>query len=143
MNGLAVANPPPSIAKPAGLNWPLIPPLEDYNAAPGADFWVNFPYRGLPTHVTTSVNKSALRSLLHQRKNKLTRHQYRRAVRCLSDLDQGADAAQRSELPPNHRQECELSCRKWQITNGQNSYLGGHRLCGWPIQSDASARIQG
>jgi hypothetical protein len=78
----------------------LIPPLEDYNAAPGADFWVNFPYRGLPTHVTTSVNKSALRSLLHQRKNNLTRHQYRRGVRCLSDLDQGADAAQISELPP-------------------------------------------
>jgi hypothetical protein len=75
LNGLAVANPPPSKDKPAGLNWPLIPPLENYNAAPGADFWANFPYRGLPTHVTTSVNKSALRSLLHQRKNNLTRHQ--------------------------------------------------------------------
>ncbi len=100
MYGLAVANPPPSIDKPARLNWPLIPPLEDYNAAPSADFWENFPCRGLPTHVTTSVNKSALRSLLHQSKNKLTRHQYRRGFRCLSDLDNGADAAQKSELPP-------------------------------------------
>lgn len=85
---------------PTELIWPRIPPLDDYNTAPSAVFWENFPYRSLPSHITTSVNKPALRSLLEQNKNSLTRYQYRRGIRCLTDLNLGADAAQKRKLPP-------------------------------------------
>jgi hypothetical protein len=85
---------------PPEIKWPSIQQLADYKASPPPAFWENFPHRGLPVHISTSVNKPALRKLLDQNRDKLTTHQHRRGVRCLSDLQTGADAAQKGELPP-------------------------------------------
>jgi hypothetical protein len=84
----------------AELNWPKIGELSDYRVSPEESFWKNFLKRNLPLTPSTAVNKSALRKMLKECKSKITSHQWRRGIKCLQDLADGANAAQKSELPP-------------------------------------------
>jgi hypothetical protein len=82
------------------VKWPNIPKLKDYRSVPANEFWENFPKKELPIAPTTTVNKPALRKMLVASKNKLTIHQFRRGEKVLEDLQTGASAAQKTELPP-------------------------------------------
>jgi hypothetical protein len=100
LSARSVETPPVLPDSKPELKWPEIPPLKDYRTAPVEFFWENFPKKDLPLAPSTTINKPALRKMLESSRAKLTTHQYRRGLKVLKDLQEGADAAQKTELPP-------------------------------------------
>jgi hypothetical protein len=127
----------------AELSWPKIKELRDYRVNPEESFWENFPKRDLPLAPSTAVNKAALRKMLKDCKSKITSHQWRRGVKCLQDLAEGANAAQKKRAATNNSKECGVSIRKREVVDGQDSNLGRVRVCSRPIQDQPSAQLQG
>jgi hypothetical protein len=82
------------------IKWPQIPTIRNYRTIPENEFWEHFPKKELPTAPATLVNKPALRKMLVASEDKLTIHQFRRGEKVLEDLQFGASAAQKTELPP-------------------------------------------
>jgi hypothetical protein len=80
--------------------YPLVKKLHNYKVPPNEDFWKVFPYRPLPNTVHSRVDHSALRSLVLMNRNNLTVHQFRRGMKIAEDLQFGAEAYQKSVLPP-------------------------------------------
>ena len=77
-----------------------IPLLSDYSNSADESFWNKFPKRGLPERATTRVNIAKLQERVENVKSKMSQTEYSRARKLLSDLANGADSCQKSELPP-------------------------------------------
>jgi hypothetical protein len=125
------------------IKWPHIPTLRDYRTISGNEFWEHFPKKDLPIAPATTVNKPALRKMLVASKDKLTIHQLRRGEKVLKDLQLGASAAQKTELPPITVKKHQLSIRKWEHANQENRQLGGNWFCGRSFCIHPSSRVQG
>jgi len=82
------------------VKWDSIPALSDYRIDPGDSFWDSFPSRPMPKIVQSSVDHIALKKLVLKNKHKLSRHQFRRALKACKDIAEGGDAYQLSCLPP-------------------------------------------
>jgi hypothetical protein len=91
-----VQNEEPVIEK----KFPKIPKLSDYNIDPSEDFWNYFPKRDLPNAIESAVNHSRIRFYLTAAKPFLTVHQWKRGIRLVDELENGAPSFQLSELPP-------------------------------------------
>jgi hypothetical protein len=77
-----------------------IPILDSYSLPPNEKFWDSFPKRELPTTPETKVNVGNLENLIIDNVSKLSKSEIKRAARLIYDLRYGADACQKSELPP-------------------------------------------
>ena len=77
-----------------------IPLLSNYSKSAEESFWNKFPKRGLPEGATTRVNIAKLQERVENVKSKMSQTEYKRARKLLSDLANGADSCQKSELPP-------------------------------------------
>jgi len=77
-----------------------IPLLENYEEVPDESFWKNFPKRELPKKATTRINTRNFAKLVKKYKPEMTRAEGKRADRIVRDLQQGAEAYQKSKLPP-------------------------------------------
>jgi hypothetical protein len=80
--------------------FPLIPKLSSYNGSAPEIFWSLFPSSPVPKAVKSKVSHAALRSLILMNKDKLTMHQFRRGMKIADDIQFGAEAYQKSDLPP-------------------------------------------
>ena len=74
--------------------------LDSYEGNAPDAFWEKFPKRALPKSVKSKVNVLKLRRLILKASDKMTRSERKRANKIVKDLRVGADAYQRSELPP-------------------------------------------
>ena len=88
---------PPAMPK---LKNPEIEKLECYEGGASESFWRKFPRRELPVKVKTKVNVLALRKNVLKWKHKMAKTELRRAKKILKDLQHGAEAYQKSDLPP-------------------------------------------
>ena len=79
--------------------WPDIPALRDYSVEPDQSFWAVFPSRPLPTSAETAINTDILSTKIEESKHLMTIHQYKRALKALDYLRNGAPACQKSDLP--------------------------------------------
>ena len=77
-----------------------IPELTDYGIAPEKSFWDSFPHRELPQRTSTRVNIRNLEKVVRMNENDLTRAELKRAKRVITDLKWGAEACQKTCLPP-------------------------------------------
>ena len=77
-----------------------IPRLDDYESAPNDEFWDSFPKMGLPAQAETAINIDKFNKGIEEVKGKMTASELKRATKVLDDLRSGADAYQRSLLPP-------------------------------------------
>ena len=77
-----------------------IPRLDDYESAPNDEFWESFPKMGLPAQAETAINIDKFNKGIEEVKGKMTASELKRATKVLDDLRSGADAYQRSPLPP-------------------------------------------
>ena len=77
-----------------------IPVLENYAVSPDSSFWSKFPKRDLPLRPSTRINIRNLEKLTNENRDKLTKSELKRARRVIEDLKNGADACQKSDLPP-------------------------------------------
>ena len=77
-----------------------IPRLVNYNECPDNSFWEKFPKRDLPLVAETTVNVNAFEEEIELVKNFMTSTELRRAGKVIEDLRQGAEAFQKTELPP-------------------------------------------
>jgi hypothetical protein len=82
------------------LKNPEIPVLKNYGTAPDKEFWDFFPHRELPERPTTRINIRNLEKLVRMNENDLTKSELKRAKRVISDLKWGAEACQKTCLPP-------------------------------------------
>ena len=98
-----------------------IPILHDYRKKPGKDFWKQFPVRNVPKTAETKINVSKLEKLLKERREFLTNAQYKRGMKVVQYLTDGAPSFQKNYLPP-------IMCR-----NNESSYENG------PMLTDAIA----
>jgi hypothetical protein len=90
----------PGPLKAPDKKYPQIKKLHSYKSPPDDKFWHVFPYRPLPSKVHSRVDHSALRSLILMNRRNLTVHQFRRGMKIAEDLQFGAEAYQKSVLPP-------------------------------------------
>ena len=79
---------------------PELPVLDSYNGVANESFWEKFPKKDLPLLAETKVNVTSLKKKIQSAKNKMSRTEFNRAKRLLRNLQHGADAFQRSPLPP-------------------------------------------
>jgi hypothetical protein len=86
--------------------YPMIPTLPDYHVVPNESFWRHFPFSGVPSAVSSKVNSQALRSIILLNKDNLTIHQFKRGMKLIEDLQNGASAYQLIELPPTDVPNC-------------------------------------
>ena len=77
-----------------------IPRLDDYESSPNDEFWDSFPRMGLPAQAETAINIDKFNKGIEEVKGKMTASDLKRATKVLDDLRSGADAYQRSPLPP-------------------------------------------
>jgi hypothetical protein len=77
-----------------------IPVLSDYRSVPDDSFWNYFPKRALPAGIHTNVRVDALTSFVIGLKHLMSVSEYKRGMKVLKDLRFGADAYQKSVLPP-------------------------------------------
>jgi hypothetical protein len=87
------------VASSFSPKWPDIPVLCDYNANPGIEFWKHFPSRPLPVKPESAIDVDRLESMIEERKNKMTSHEYSRARKAVDFLRNGAPSHQSSRLP--------------------------------------------
>ncbi len=74
--------------------------LDNYDIEPEDDFWENFPFRNLPTKPGTSVCVEELEQFITSNEKLMSSSQYKRALRVVNDLRNGANPCQKRELPP-------------------------------------------
>ena len=88
------------MAKCHGLKNAEIPIIDSYEFGANSDFWNKFPKHELPVAASTRVNIGALKDRIEKVKDDMTGAEVRRANKVLQDLEEGAGAYQKSELPP-------------------------------------------
>ena len=76
-----------------------IPLLDDYTSIPEQNFWENFPSKQIPVKPCSRVNGKNLKKVIAKAGDLLTISEKKRGMRVVSDLEKGADACQKSELP--------------------------------------------
>jgi len=86
--------------KKVSFKCPEIEKLSDYMVAPSEKFWQNFPYRGLPEAVSTSIDVEKLKILVKENEEKLTQCQLNRAKRAIENLEFGAGSFQKEPALP-------------------------------------------
>jgi hypothetical protein len=91
--------PPAPTHKPSAKKCPEIQPLSSYKLPPPADFWRSFPSTVLPSHPNSVLNHVRLRGIIDSQYNLLSFGQRVRSDRIIQDLENGAAAPFRSELP--------------------------------------------
>jgi hypothetical protein len=79
--------------------YPMIPTLQDNRAVQNESFWKHFPFRGVLASFSTRVNSLALKSIILVNKDSLTTHQFKRGMKLMDDLQNGASAYQLYDLP--------------------------------------------
>jgi hypothetical protein len=77
-----------------------IPTVEDYNKSQPDEFWKFFPKRPMPNAIFSQVNASKVRIHLLAAKPFLSDHQWKRGLRLIDSLENGANAYQKFPLPP-------------------------------------------
>jgi hypothetical protein len=73
--------------------------LSDYTRDPGSGFWEKFPYSGMPSKISASIDVQSLQFQLLRNKFLLTDCQYARGLHVISNLTIGAGAYQKFNLP--------------------------------------------
>ncbi len=86
--------------KMADRKYKDIPLLDDYSRAPADSFWSFFPKRALPVKAETRINARNLEKLVDRLESDMTKTQVNRARKVVRDLRQGANAYQKTRLPP-------------------------------------------
>ena len=61
--------------------WPGIPILEGYRKPPCDSFWKFFPNKALTSHLETKINVRKLADKIEYLKEKMTMHEYERAIK--------------------------------------------------------------
>jgi hypothetical protein len=79
---------------------PEVPARGNYSSNPGKEFWMKFPKCNLPEKAFSKIWVNVLKDKLASAKGKLTDCELRRGLKCVENLSEGANAFQRSELPP-------------------------------------------
>ncbi len=79
---------------------PEIPSRKDYSKAPDAEFWKSFPTSSLPEKAFSRIYVDKLEEKLMEKRELLTYCDFRRGMRCVRNLREGAEAFQKSALPP-------------------------------------------
>ena len=79
---------------------PEIPTLDSYTKNPGPEFWNVFPFKDLPDKAETKVDGLELKKKVEKEKEKLTYAQVVRGYKTTESILNGADCAQKFELPP-------------------------------------------
>ena len=77
-----------------------IPTLDNYSKPPDESFWSSFPTRQLPKKPETVINVDNLEIAINEAAGVMTKSELRRARRVVYDLKNGADAYQKTKLPP-------------------------------------------
>ena len=77
-----------------------VPLLANYDVIPEASFWDNFPFRDLPARAETRINARNLEKTVDKYKNEMLQSEFKRATKVIEDLKHGANAYQKSVLPP-------------------------------------------
>jgi hypothetical protein len=72
----------------------------DYSKAPDAGFWKTFPTCSLPEKAFSRIFVEKLEEKLTKRKDLLLECDCKRGVRCIKNLREGAEAFQKTVLPP-------------------------------------------
>jgi hypothetical protein len=91
---------------PAPKKFPGIPVLNNYKLVPKDCFWQFFPYRLLPATPSTSINVPVMKSFVLGMKGAVSDVVLKRGLKLVEDLSVGADAYQKTELPPYYNTEC-------------------------------------
>ena len=76
-----------------------IPILQDYSGKFPEEFWKKFPVRSLPSSPESCVNHVKLEELLKARMDNLTKAEFKRGLRAVSFIREGAPSHQKTELP--------------------------------------------
>ena len=77
-----------------------IPKLDNYVSDPDRKFWEFFPKKEMPKSAETIIDIDMLERKIVEARSGMTASEYRRAVKTVKDLRCGAEAYQKSELPP-------------------------------------------
>jgi hypothetical protein len=74
--------------------------LHSYEDVPEKNFWLRFPSRKLPSKIDSSIDTVVFKQEIDLVSDRLTEAELSRATKCLSYLNSGAPAFQRSNLGP-------------------------------------------
>ena len=77
-----------------------IPLLTSYDVIPEASFWDKFPFRELTARAETRINTRNLEKIVDKYKDEMLHSEFKRAERTIENLKHGANAYQKSDLPP-------------------------------------------
>jgi hypothetical protein len=78
---------------------PNLPVLDSYYSDPPDSYWEKFPHCDIPEKPTCDINVCNLSELVNSRKDVLSRTEFARARKCISNLSSGASSFQINELP--------------------------------------------
>jgi hypothetical protein len=79
---------------------PEIPSRKDYSKVPDVEFWKYFPTCSLPEKPFSRIYVDKLEKVIIEKREQLTYCDLRRGMRCVKNLKEGAEAFQKSALPP-------------------------------------------
>jgi hypothetical protein len=79
---------------------PEIPVRKDYSKKPDASFWKAFPSCSLPEKAFSRILVGSLKREVLAAKGKIKYCEFRRGLRCVKNLEEGAESFQKSNLPP-------------------------------------------
>jgi hypothetical protein len=79
---------------------PEIPVRKNYSKKPDANFWKAFPSCSLPEKAFSRIFFGSLKGEILAAREKIKYCEFRRGMRCVKNLEEGAEAFQKSELPP-------------------------------------------
>ena len=83
-----------------GIKNPEVQRLHNYEEIPDESFWDSFPKFDMPLQAETSVNIAVLEEKINSVRSQMTDAERKRAEKVVMDLKEGANAYQKSDLPP-------------------------------------------